>query len=202
MFSLTLDRPTKSWMSQYYESGNKVILEYGTGGSTLLALESSPKNIVYACETDSTWLAKLMLYASENKLQSRLFPVHIDIGQTGDWGVPVFDGSVFSGKRMQSFLNATIFPWRLLKSHEVNPDFVFIDGRWRKACFLSALLYCQSPMLVLWDDYADRPQYHVFDEIILPVEMIGRSALYEVRPKSYDALEVIDKYLSVFGDWG
>ena len=202
MFGLTLDKPTISWMRQYYESGKKVILEYGTGGSTLLALESHQKNIVYACETDLAWLAKLMLHVSEKKLQSRLFPLHIDIGPTGEWGVPVFNSQQFSGKRMQSFLNVAIQPWRLMRNHEVNPDILFIDGRWRKACFLSALLYCKSPMLVLWDDYADRPGYHVFDEIIQPVEMVGRAALYEAKPKTYDACEVIDKYLSVFGDWG
>jgi len=26
--------------------------------------------------------------------------------------------------------------------------------------------------------------------------------LYEVNPKTYDAAEVIDQYLAVFGDWG
>ena len=86
MFNLTLDKATGSWLRNYYKSEKRLILEYGTGGSTVLALESNIENVVYACETDSAWLAKLMLYASERRLQSRLFPVHLDIGQTGDWG--------------------------------------------------------------------------------------------------------------------
>ena len=202
MFNLTLDKATKSWLRQYYKCEKRTILEYGTGGSTILALESNSENIVYACETDSAWLAKLMLHASEKKLQSNLFPVHLDIGQTGDWGVPVFEEGGFTGKRMQRFLEVAIFPWKLMRSHNAMPDLVFIDGRWRKACFLSTLLFCKEPSLVLWDDYADRPQYQIFDEIIKPVEMIGRSALYEISPRKYDAAEIVEKFLAVFGDWG
>ena len=55
---------------------------------------------------------------------------------------------------------------------------------------------------MLWDDYADRSQYQIFDEIIKPVEMIGRSALYEISPRKYDAAEIVEKFLAVFGDWG
>jgi len=201
MFNLTLDKATGSWLGNYYKSEKRLILEYGTGGSTVLALESNIENVVYACETDSAWLAKLMLYASERRLQSRLFPVYLDIGQTGDWGVPVFGGG-FTGKRMQRFLEVAISPWRLMRSHNALPDLVLIDGRWRKACFLSALLFCKAPTLILWDDYADRPQYHVFDEIIKPAEMIGRSALYEINPRNYDAAEIVENFLCVFGDWG
>tara|TARA_X000000950_G_C13639734_1_gene547090 strand:+ start:83 stop:691 length:609 start_codon:yes stop_codon:yes gene_type:complete len=202
MFDLTLDNPTKSWLTSYYRSGKKVVLEFGTGGSTILALESNPDSVVYGCETDFEWLARLMLHASEKKLQGRLFPVYLNIGPTGKWGAPMFDDTIFTGRRMMSLLNTAITPWNTMDAHGVNPDFVFIDGRWRKACFLSSLLFCKSSMMILWDDYADRPQYHIFDEIIKPVEMIGRSALYEISPKSYDAAEIIKKFLHVYGDWG
>ena len=203
MFSLTLDKPTKSWMRQYYESGNKVILEYGTGGSTFLALESHQKNIVYACETDSVWLSRLMLHLAEKKISDRVYPVHLDIGSTGQWGVPVFDGeSTMTSSRMQKFLQASLTPWKLIQKHEQYPDLVVIDGRWRNACFLSTLLFAQKNTLVLWDDYLDRPQYHLFENLISPARFVGRSAIYEVAPSKYDASEIVAKYLSVFADWG
>ena len=202
MFDLTLDKPTKDWLTNYYSSGKKVVLEFGTGGSTILALESHPDSVVYACETDFEWLAKLMFHVSEKRLQGRLFPIHLNIGPTGKWGAPMFDDTVFTGRRMLSLLNTAIAPWNTMEAYGINPDFVFIDGRWRKACFLSSLLFCKSSMLILWDDYADRPQYQIFDEIIKPVEMIGRSALYEITPKNYDAAEIIKKFLHVYGDWG
>ena len=89
-FSLTLDAETKEWLGDYYSSGKKVILEYGTGGSTVLALESNAETTVYACETDSVWLARLMLHLAEKRLQGRIYPVHLDIGPTGEWGFPSF----------------------------------------------------------------------------------------------------------------
>ena len=93
-------------------------------------------------------------------------------------------------------------PWKLIQKHEQHPDLVVIDGRWRNACFLATLLFVQKKTLVLWDDYLDRPQYHLFESLIAPVQFVGRSAIYEVAPSSYDAADVMAKYLNVFADWG
>lgn len=103
---------------------------------------------------------------------------------------------------MQKFLQAPLTPWKLIQKHEQHPDLVVIDGRWRNACFLATLLFVQKKTLVLWDDYLDRPQYHLFESLIAPVQFVGRSAIYEVAPSSYDAADVMAKYLNVFADWG
>ena len=203
LFELTLDPQTADWLRQFYQSGRCVVLEYGTGGSTVLALESRPDTGVYACETDSAWLSRLMLHLAEKRISDRVYPVHLDIGSTGAWGVPVFDGELpMTSSRMQKFLQAPLTPWKLIKKHEQHPDLVVIDGRWRNACFLATLLFVQKKTLVLWDDYLDRPQYHLFESLIAPVQLVGRSAIYEVAPNSYDAADVMAKYLNVFADWG
>ena len=203
MFELTLDRQTAEWLRQFYSAERRVVLEYGTGGSTVLALESHAKSVVYACETDAAWLSRLVLHLAEKKLSNRVYPIHLDIGVTGMWGVPVFSGKQsMTASRMQKFLQVPLTPWKLLRKHEVMPDLVVIDGRWRNACFLAALLFAKEELLVLWDDYADRPQYHLFESLIKPVELIGRSALYSVQPAQYDACEIMEKYLNVFADWG
>ena len=203
LFELTLDDQTAVWLKQFYQSGRSVVLEYGTGGSTVLALESHPETVVYACETDSAWLSRLMLHLAEKKISDRVYPVHLDIGSTGAWGVPVFDGELpMTSSRMQKFLQAPLTPWKLIQKHEQYPDLVVIDGRWRNACFLATLLFARKKTLVLWDDYLDRSQYHLFETLIGPAHFVGRSAIYEVAPSQYDAAEVIAKYLSVFADWG
>ena len=203
MFELTLDQHTADWLRQFYQSGRCVVLEYGTGGSTVLALESHPDTVVYACETDSAWLSRLMLHLAEKRISDRVYPVHLDIGSTGAWGVPVFDGELpMTSSRMQKFLQVPLTPWKLIQKHEQHPDLVVIDGRWRNACFLATVLFAQKKTLVLWDDYLDRPQYHLFETLIAPVQTVGRSAIYEVEPGSYDAAEVMAKYLNVFADWG
>ena len=120
MFELTLDQETTDWLRYFYKSDRHVVLEYGTGGSTVLALESNPNTIVYACETDSAWLGRLMLHLAEKKISDRVYPVHLDIGQTGAWGVPVFDeGLPMTSSRMQKFLQAHLIPWKLIRKHRL-----------------------------------------------------------------------------------
>ena len=202
MFELTLDQETGDWLRYFYQSDSHVVLEYGTGGSTVLALESNPNTVVYACETDSAWLGRLMLHLAEKKISDRVYLVHLDIGQTGAWGVLEFEGSLpMTSSRMQKFLQAPLTPWKLIRKHGQHPDLVFIDGRWRNACFLATLLFARREVLVVWDDYLDRPQYHLYENVIKPVKFLGRSAIYELQPGNYDAAEIIEKYLSVFADW-
>ena len=40
-----------------------------------------------------------------------------------------------------------------------------------------------------------------FDEIIKPTRMIGRAALYDVCPNSFDAAYIIDRFLHVFANF-
>jgi len=44
MFQLTLDPPTADWLKTFYRDLSGVILEYGGGGSSVLALKAISKN--------------------------------------------------------------------------------------------------------------------------------------------------------------
>ncbi|WP_156918740.1 hypothetical protein [Synechococcus sp. CC9616] len=200
-FELTLDEKTKVYLEHTYKSIGGTILEFGSGGSTLLALQSNPNNRVYCCETDSAWLARLLLNINNLGLMNRIVPVHLDVGLTKEWGYPDTDLEGIGVVRMQKFVRCMLKPWHILRGRGECPKFVFIDGRWRAACFLVALLYCQKSMQVLWDDYADREYYDVFSDLIIPDEMIGRSALFNVDPSKFDACDIIDKYVHLFSDW-
>ena len=61
-FELTLDKETKLFLEKTYKKIGGTILEFGSGGSTLLALKSHPNNRIYCCETDSAWLSRLLLF--------------------------------------------------------------------------------------------------------------------------------------------
>ena len=63
------------------------------------------------------------------------------------------------------------------------------------------LLFCKRPTVILWDDYLDRAAYHVFDDLLKPTEMVGRSALFHVDPGTYDAKYIISRYVHLFADW-
>ena len=63
----------------------------------------------------------------------------------------------------------------------MNPDLIFIDGRFRVACFLTALKKIKRRTTVMIDDYRSRIHYHLCSKISKPI-MIGRMAVFELTP--------------------
>lgn len=198
MFQLTLDPPTADWLRAYYRDLSGVILEYGSGGSSVLALRSNRGNQLYSCETDSLWLARLSSFLTEEGLSERFHPLHCDVGPTKQWGYPDFTHADFTHDRGTQFLLAAWKPWSMLRAQKINPDFVLIDGRWRVPSFLSAVINCQAPIKILFDDYLERKHYHVVESIQAPTRMIGRAALFEVEPRDYSARDFLSDYLPLF----
>ena len=62
----------------------------------------------------------------------------------------------------------------------VSPDLVLIDGRFRVASFLVSALLAQEGCTILFDDYFDRPNYHVVEKYLKPVRKAGRMAEFSV----------------------
>ena len=59
---------------------------------------------------------------------------------------------------------------------------ILIDGRFRIACFVTAYLRTTKPVIVLFDDYVDRPHYHVVERLLKPSEYVGRMARFDLQP--------------------
>ena len=198
MFQLTLDAPTAQWLKSFYTDLSGTVLEYGSGGSSVLALESNPRNQLYSCETDAVWIARLGGYMSQRGFSSRFHSIYCDVGPTKEWGYPVLEGETFSHDRATQFLMAAWQPWHDLKQLGVQPDFVLIDGRWRVPSFLAAATQCERDTVVLFDDYLERTNYHVVETLVKPARMIGRAALFELSPLSMPLGSFLSDYLSLF----
>ena len=83
-------------------------------------------------------------------------------------------------------------PW----TKRVRPDVVLVDGRFRLACFFTSLLKARSGASVIFDDYSDRPEYHIAEEFIKPAERFGRQARFvvpDVLPREAIA-SLLDKF--------
>ena len=94
---------------------------------------------------------------------------------------------------IKKYLN---FPWEQNKS----PDFVLIDGRFRVACFLYSLINAKINSLIIFDDYNNRPYYHIVEEIVPIYKICGRQALFKV-PKFFNkksAQKLLDNFTYVF----
>jgi hypothetical protein len=167
-FRLTFPRREANLVRQSYAKAS-VILEYGSGGSTLLAAELGKK--IISVESDKAWA---------ERLSARLTPFpgaavhHVYVGPTLKWGMP--SRPRFHGRFHQYALSVWDRP------DLGDPDLVLIDGRFRAACLAAVMLRARRPTTVLFDDYSDRPHYHGVEKLACKEETVGRMARFTVTP--------------------
>src|SRR5690554_280256 len=72
--------------------GADVILEYGSGGSTMLASEMPGKK-VFSVESDQAWAGMMRGWFAQNPPANgtQIDVIWSDIGETGLWGRPIDD---------------------------------------------------------------------------------------------------------------
>lgn len=169
---LTLPNEVARHLKEVYTNAS-VILEYGSGGSTVLASELSGKQ-VFTVENDLSWAANMISYINQAALPSPAVIHTVDIGKTGPWARPLDDTN------WRSFHKYPLSVWD--REDFVQPDVILIDGRFRVACFVAAVMKISKPTIVLFDDYGDRDFYHDVERLAKPVKMIGRMAHFELKP--------------------
>ena len=158
----------------------EVILEYGSGGSTVMASEM-PGKAVWSVESDQAW-AQMMrgwLAANPPAESTEVDVVWSDIGPTKEWGHPV---DHFEWVR---FARYPLEVWDLKGFR--HPDVVLVDGRFRQGCALAAAFRATRPLDLYFDDYTRREHYHVFEQFLGTPEITGRMAHFHVNPQPIPA---------------
>lgn len=150
-----------------------VILEYGSGGSTVLAGEMAGK-VVFSVESDRGWLQRLESWFAAHPPVARLHLHHGDIGPTVEWGKPRDDS------RFRRWPAYPLSVWD--RDDFVPPDVVLIDGRFRAACLMTVALRTRRPVVALFDDYRARQFYHGVEEVVGPPTLVGRMARFDLQP--------------------
>ncbi len=173
-FKLTMPDLEAAALRQAYGAA-QVILEYGSGGSTILAAQM-PGKILQVVESDPAWAARMMQWLQAYPAQADVRLHLANIGQTRKRGYPASNASVAKWPGYPQSV------WQ--REDFVQPDTVLIDGRFRLACFLTALANTMRPLTVLWDDYKDRPAYHSAEIFAKPVRIIGRMAVFHLTPQT------------------
>ncbi len=163
----------------------EVVLEYGSGGSTVLAAEMG--KTVISVESDAEWLAGMKLWFDGHPPKANVLLHHADIGPTGKWGMPT------GPKSFRSFPGYALDIWDHPDFR--HPDLVLIDGRFRPACLLATAFRISRPVTVLFDDYAMRDAYHGIEAMFRPVTLHGRMAEFHLKPTAIPA----DKLAWVMG---
>lgn len=188
-FELTLPGPAAEMLRAAY-AGAGVVLEYGSGGSSFVAMEAGARKL-FTVESDADWAKRIAESLSAAYPGRAAHVHHVDIGPTTDWGRPA-DSSGFA-----AYPDYATTVWDHPEFEM--PDVVLIDGRFRVACFLTVMLRATTPVTVLFDDYHTRPEYHWIEEFGAPVDRARRMARFEVVPRALPP-EAMTRILRAFVD--
>jgi hypothetical protein len=145
--------------------GASSYLEFGSGLSTeyvSLKYECQARSI----ETSAEWVQHV-----QNRVRPDIAVLHVDLGPVGEWGRPL----------TYDYQSQFIRYFEAGFDQGFEPDAVLIDGRFRVACFLTTLLLSKPGTRIVIDDYTARPQYKVVEQILSPVTVSSRQALF-IRP--------------------
>lgn len=162
----------------------EMVLEYGSGGSTVLAAELGTP--IIAVESDGDWVAMMRTWFEAHPPQALCEVIHADVGPTRRWGFPAND------RHWRSFAAYPLAVWDRLGTDLPQPDVVLVDGRFRTGCALATAFRTQRPLTLLFDDYENRSPYHEIEDFLGQPNLIGRMAVFDVEPIPVDAGRLLD----------
>lgn len=151
--------------------------EYGSGKSTVWVGKNFPGTLKNSVDTSIQWVTRVNAQLGMDLVK------HIDVGDVGDWGRP---------KNLERRKNFILYAESLWEE-DTCYDVILIDGRFRVLCFLTSILRCSAETTILFDDYRNRPHYHVVEEFIKPIDFCGRQAVFKVEDKSDIDLIAVDE---------
>ncbi|RDC71703.1 hypothetical protein DLJ49_13765 [Rhodovulum sp. 12E13] len=161
-----------------------VVLEYGSGGSTALAAET-PGLTCFSVENDLAWARAMAAWLAAHHPAADVRLHRAWIGPTKTWGRPRWPRLPLLYPLFRRY-PAAVWARRDFRA----PDLILVDGRFRVACFLTALMHVRRPTRLLWDDYTRRPDYHVVERYCAPVSVVGRMAVFDITPTGFSPAEL------------
>lgn len=159
--------------------------EYGCGQSTFFVLENFDIP-VYSVDSSEHWINIIKKKCKNDNLNIN----YINIGKVNDesWGRP----NDYSMR--DNFIDYANDIW----NHKLKPNVVLIDGRLRVFCFLVSLKKCDPGTKIIFDDYMNRKNYHIVEELIKPTSNDGRQCLFEVNDKNLIDMKKLDFFINKF----
>jgi hypothetical protein len=169
---LTMPEAEAGFLRDTYAAAD-VILEYGSGGSTVMAAEMGKR--VTSVESDKAWAQMMRAWFAANPPAGQVDIVWSDIGPTKEWGHPVDDSA------WKRFARYPLEVWDLPEF--THPDVILVDGRFRAGSALASAFRITRPVTLCFDDYTNRPRHHEVEEFLgAPAKIVGRMACFALRP--------------------
>ena len=147
-------------------------VEFGTGGSTILAC-SLVRTSVTSVDSSPDWLKMVEGHCAAQPANLKPTLVHADIGPTRDLGYPQDD-------RFRN-LWPNYHSWIWSDKAALGADLFLVDGRFRVACFIQALLRASHSSVIIIHDFANRPHYHVIKEFSHEIAAVETLSVFQRR---------------------
>lgn len=145
----------------------KVYFEYGCGKSTIWTSYNSNTKI-FSVDTSRQWVQDTKSKSCPDSTPRLNW---VDCGAIGDWGRPM-------GYSLRcKFKEYIMGPFEMTNE---SPELILIDGRFRVACFLTSLSRSRPGTHIIFDDYVERPYYHIVEEFGARPTLCGRQAIFTV----------------------
>ena len=161
----------------------KIYFEYGSGGSTYQASIRPNIKKIYSVESDSMWYNQLKKIIHSSNVNS----IYIEMDSPPNtWGSPGPKSNSMDWKKYSDQINIVKEP----------VDLILIDGRFRVACCLKCFNKINKDCFIAFDDFLDRPQYHIVLEYFDIVEKTQDSRMVILKKKQKVTVpdEIIKKY--------
>jgi hypothetical protein len=179
--------PSEKNMFRKYLGKAKRYLEFGSGGSTVAALLysnipviSTDSSIEFFCHLESDF--PIIKYS---QMKSRLFLNYVDVGKVGDWGTPINK----SKRDKYPDFSQSVFQI----SDARDSDFVLVDGRFRVACVLAALLNTRPNTVIMVHDFWSREYYHSILNFVDVIDRTDEIGVFRIK-KDANRNDIIAEY--------
>lgn len=146
---------------------SKSFVEFGAGGSTLLAFDASVQKVL-SVESDVRLASFLQSRAATSTTDFTI--VTPTMKEIGGWGSPLSTGDVSEIGR--AYAHAT--------DGSKSFDTVLVDGRFRVACALVIAGRITQRTIIMIDDYSGRASYHTVEKFLGRPRLVGRLATFVV----------------------
>jgi hypothetical protein len=148
-------------------------VEFGTGGSTCLAA-SLVEGPIISVDSSQEWLDQVAQACATRPGWTQPRLIHVDIGPVGEWGRPT-DPS--TEERWPRYHEA---PWAIPGTEAA--DLYMVDGRFRVACAMQALMRCRWDALLVVHDFSSRKGYHPIRHVAREIAIAEDLSVFQRRP--------------------
>ena len=166
---------------------NKNVLEFGSGGSTLLIGKVAKKLI--SIESDRKFARNLSKTICSMGLDTTEI-IYANIGPVKSFGQPIEFLSVFFRRKYPHYTD--IFKSEPIRI-ETLASIVFVDGRFRVWCVIESLRNIKNDFTIVFDDYLSRSEYHSLSCLLGDhYQAVGDAAFFFIKANSIKNIELVE----------